>query len=830
VARPPGNFYRFRKLVRRNKLAVAAAGAVLAALILGLGLSTWLFFRERVAVRVAQQNTTKANTEAGKATAISDFLQQLVRSANPDDLKGSDYTVRQMLDDFSAGLTNQLGDQPEVEASLRATIGRAYRRLGVADQAQAHLERALSLRRRLFGNRHELVAESLVDFAWSFFEQKQWAAAEPPAREALDIYRERGTAGEPVVHALWIYQKILSAQNRHAEVDAVTAQALAVARSSPAREFPATASMIHGLAEDKIKQSKHIEAEQLSLKAVEMHRRLSGAEAPETAWGLLVLGMALKGQQKLTEAESACREALRIFRKYYSTGHKSVSYAVTELKSVLEIKGDTGGLEALARQQFADANQRIQRHEQDPEAWIERAQGYVELKLWKAAAADYEEAIALYERDGAKPSNMAELKLRVAELFRAQGNWGEAERRYGEAVEELLARRSAAEAAAVLHEHALKARGQAFHASAEKAYGDALAAYRQAYGESHTDLARCLADLALAQNDQRQYAEAETNFRAAIRMRSELLGHEHLDVADTMHALANSLLDQNRLEEAEATYRGVLAIREKRLGHKHPQVASSLTGLAFVLTHSPGRLAEAEATCHQALALLRNPEWKVSSDLAFSLDILAGLLHSKGEFAEAEAAVRETLAARRMILGEDHPDLAHTLHALVGELRAQEKLAEAETVARECLALRRKFPGDDEPALAGTLAELTNILLAEEKFAEAEPLARECLAIREKKLPDDWRTFNARAMLGRALLGQKKYEEAGPLMLTGYEGMKQREDRIPPAGKPRLREALQSLVQLYEGKNQPGKAVEWTKRLTGFDRIEAELKAAPVKP
>ena len=51
--------------------------------------------------------------------------------------------------------------------------------------------------------------------------------------------------------------------------------------------------------------------------------------------------------------------------------------------------------------------------------------------------------------------------------------------------------------------------------------------------------------------------------------------------------------------------------------------------------------------------------------------------------------------------------------------------------------------------------------------------------IREKSQPDVWNTFTAKAMLG-ALLGQKKYAEAEPLLLSGDEGMKQRAKTIPP--------------------------------------------------
>jgi len=56
---------------------------------------------------------------------------------------------------------------------------------------------------------------------------------------------------------------------------------------------------------------------------------------------------------------------------------------------------------------------------------------------------------------------------------------------------------------------------------------------------------------------------------------------------------------------------------------------------------------------------------------------------------------------------------------------------------------------------------------------------KECLAIREKKEPNNWRTFNTKSMLGGALLGQKNYADAEPLLLAGYEGMKQQEKTIP---------------------------------------------------
>ena len=103
------------------------------------------------------------------------------------------------------------------------------------------------------------------------------------------------------------------------------------------------------------------------------------------------------------------------------------------------------------------------------------------------------------------------------------------------------------------------------------------------------------------------------------------------------------------------------------------------------------------------------------------------------------------------------------------------------------------------------------MLLLEKKPAEAELKLRECLTIRQKIQPDDWTTFDTESILGEALLDQKKFADAEPLLLSGYEGMKQREDTIPSQDKPHLTQALERLVRLYEAWGKPDKAAKWRK-------------------
>jgi eukaryotic-like serine/threonine-protein kinase len=85
------------------------------------------------------------------------------------------------------------------------------------------------------------------------------------------------------------------------------------------------------------------------------------------------------------------------------------------------------------------------------------------------------------------------------------------------------------------------------------------------------------------------------------------------------------------------------------------------------------------------------------------------------------------------------------------------------------------------------------------------------LDIRQRIQPDDWTTFDAKSMLGEALLDQKKYADAEPLLLSGYEGLKQHEAKIPSQEKIHRTKALERLVQLYEAWGKNDKAAKWRK-------------------
>jgi hypothetical protein len=168
------------------------------------------------------------------------------------------------------------------------------------------------------------------------------------------------------------------------------------------------------------------------------------------------------------------------------------------------------------------------------------------------------------------------------------------------------------------------------------------------------------------------------------------------------------------------------------------------------------------------------------------------------------------------------PESTGELRIRCSELQKEGKWAELEPPLRTVLAKQRKLLGDESRQVLETIGCLTAALCGEGKWAEAEALTREGLALGEKKFPDEWQTFSLQATLGASLLGQKRYRESEPLLLAGYEGLKQRQSKLPEVDKPRLKGAILDLVHLYEETSRPEPAAHWRQVLGETERASAQ--------
>src|SRR5207248_1182109 len=152
---------------------------------------------------------------------------------------------------------------------------------------------------------------------------------------------------------------------------------------------------------------------------------------------------------------------------------------------------------------------------------------------------------------------------------------------------------------------------------------------------------------------------------------------------------------------------------------------------------------------------------------------LALRYQTQGKIAQAEPLYREVLKVRTARLGANHPDTLAIKNNLAAICQSLGHPDQAEPLLEELLASCIATLGADHPDTLITQNKLAALYQDQGKYPEAEKTLRDCLAVCVKKQPDEWTTFHTRSLLGDALLGQKKYAAAEPLLKGAYNGLKQ---------------------------------------------------------
>jgi serine/threonine protein kinase len=345
------------------------------------------------------------------------------------------------------------------------------------------------------------------------------------------------------------------------------------------------------------------------------------------------------------------------------------------------------------------------------------------------------------------------------------------------------------------------------------------------FGPDHPDTLNSRNSLARAYHDAGRTAEAIAMHEATLKLRESKLGPDHSDTLRSRNNLAAAYLDAGRTAEAIAMHEATLKLRESRLGPDHPNTLNSRNNLAAAY-YAAGRAAEALRVQEGTLRLFESKLGPDHPDTLMSRNNLAIAYRAAGRTTEAIGLLTVTLRLRESKLGPDHAHTFASRYELAGAYESLGRWADAEVQWRDTLIRRRKAGKADSPLLAGDLAMLGWNLLNQANWSEAEQVLRECFRIRAKAVPDDWTRFNTMSQLGGSLVGQKRYVEAEPLVVPGYEGMKARETKIPATAKPRLLEAAERVIWLYEAWGKPEQATAWRARL-GLTDLPKDAFAQP---
>jgi len=307
-------------------------------------------------------------------------------------------------------------------------------------------------------------------------------------------------------------------------------------------------------------------------------------------------------------------------------------------------------------------------------------------------------------------------------------------------------------------------------------------------------------------------------------------------IGEAYMSLALPKLGTPHLEKA-------IALQRANLGSNHPETLASTRRLAEIYAAWLGRSREAIIILER---LVEEDERLFGPGDSATLDTLNSLTNAytfAGQWDRAITLAKQVLEKREETLGSVHPTTVSAMHRLAGiyldagllaesitwhekvlkatqdpdvwlfrsyarALQGAGRLEEADCQLRKALELvrRRSDRRSREMGVANTQCFLGLNLLLQGRYVEAESVARQALAWLEKEMPDHWSRFCAASLVGGALLGQRKYSEAEPLLVQGYEGMRQRERMIDAGFKHWLAKAGDRLVSFYDATNQPEKA------------------------
>ncbi len=338
-ARPPSTAYRVKKFVSRNRIGVGAGIAVTLALIGGM-IGTAVGF-------------VRATAEATRATAISSFLGDILTSVDPTKAQGREVTVREVLDEAATTVLDKFGDQPDVEASVRATVGTTYNHLGHYDRAEPHLLRTLEIRRRELGTDHPDTLRILNMVAVNYFQQRRLDEAAAIWREVLEVHRR--TLGSDHPDTLTTMQNVAAAalaQQEYDEAEPLLEEILAGRTRVLGPDDPSTISTGNNLAELYKQTGRFEKAEPLYIRGLAARRAEQGNKHPRTLISVFNLGSLYNEMGRPDDAEPLVAEARSGFFEVMGEDHPYTLLATRELADVQLQQGRLADAERLAREAY----------------------------------------------------------------------------------------------------------------------------------------------------------------------------------------------------------------------------------------------------------------------------------------------------------------------------------------------------------------------------------------------------------------------------------------------------------------------------------------------
>ncbi len=521
LAGPPSPLYRARKFAQRHRWGLATACAFAIVLI--------------AASVVSIRQNLRANREAAAAQAVSEFLQNdLLAQASASNQGGArtkpdpDLKVRTALDRASARMAGKFDRQPEVEASIRDTMGQTYLDLGLYKEGREQLERARELHQRVLGEEDPKTARTASRLARANMLQGRYPEAEPLLSRAFEIQRRvLGPEHPDTLYSMSHLATCYRYEGQYARAEALQRQALELMRRILGPEHPETLRALQNLGDIYTGLGKYHEAEEIDSQILETRKRLLGPEHPETLYAATDLAADYIDGGKFAQAEELLTRTVETERRLLGAEHTGTLHSLNFLANAWFLEGKYRRAEAL-HVETLESFRRVLGPEHVETLLLMSNVAKDEYLQGRFAEAEALFTQALSTRNPAVSPDHPFLLLIRSDFARLYQRWGK-------------------------------------YSLAERHAGQALESQRRVLGDEHPATMETAAKLALAYISQGKFAQSEPLAREILdSTRKERPGDWRLFRAQSL--LGASLAGQKKFAEAEPLlmegYRGMAAQKE----------------------------------------------------------------------------------------------------------------------------------------------------------------------------------------------------------------------------------------------------------------------------
>jgi len=325
-ARPDAIAYRVGKYIRRHRVGVTVAAAIV------------MLLAGFVVMQAVQLR--RITRERDRADRIAQFMTNMFKVADPSQKLGNTVTARDVLDKAAHDIDTGLARDPELQARLMYVMGMSFNNLGLYSRAQKLFERSAQVAGSSLGPVNVQTLRSRQRLAWTLFQQGQFTAAEAHQRSLVeDEKRAFGPKNEEVIGAMGDLATTLSEEGRLPEAEQMQRDVLDVQKQVLGPEAPYTLSSMDNLAITLLYEGRLDEADKLEKETLAIQRRVHGQENLTTIHYMMNEAEIEAGMGALGEAEKMSLDLMDLERRLIGPESPELAETIYNLGSIKAKQG-----------------------------------------------------------------------------------------------------------------------------------------------------------------------------------------------------------------------------------------------------------------------------------------------------------------------------------------------------------------------------------------------------------------------------------------------------------------------------------------------------------